>query len=97
MKCWLQYSSLIATANLLDSSFKIQAHAMFLDTSFNSLSSVLSNIYQSFIEAAIKLYHYVKCLPSSKQPHSPLLISKFFIVNKQPAFVEACLVEPKYG
>ncbi|KAI9871385.1 MAG: hypothetical protein M1830_002966, partial [Pleopsidium flavum] len=54
-------------------SFKIQAHAMFLDTSFNSLSSVLSNIYQFFNESAVKFYHYVKCLPSSKQPHPSLL------------------------
>ena len=61
-------------ANLPRSSFKIQAHAMFLDTSFNSLSTVLSNIYQSLLETATKFHHYLKCLPSGKQPQSRLLI-----------------------
>jgi hypothetical protein len=58
--------------------FKIQAHAMFLDTSHNSLHTVLSNIYSAFIETATKLYVYNRCLPVGKQPGPKLLISKCF-------------------
>ncbi len=48
--------------------FKLQAHAMFLDTSFNSFRTVLSNIYDSFVETATKMWRYAKCLPKQKQP-----------------------------
>ncbi len=57
-------------------SFKIQAHDMFLDTSFNSLHTVLSNIYSAFTETATKLWIYVRCLPVGKQPGTELMISK---------------------
>ncbi|KAG0650734.1 Telomerase reverse transcriptase [Hyphodiscus hymeniophilus] len=53
--------------------FKIQAHAMFLDTSHNSLHTVLSNIYSAFIETATKLYTYNRCLPVGKQPGTGLV------------------------
>ncbi|KAJ4301248.1 Telomerase reverse transcriptase [Kalmusia sp. IMI 367209] len=36
----------------LDSGFKIQLQAMLIDTSFNSVPTVLANLYQSFHEAA---------------------------------------------
>ncbi|CZR51337.1 related to telomerase reverse transcriptase [Phialocephala subalpina] len=54
--------------------FKIQAHAMFLDTSFNSLKTVLTNVYSAFIESATKLWTYAKCLPVGKQPRTKLVI-----------------------
>ncbi|KAE8444198.1 hypothetical protein EG329_000795 [Mollisiaceae sp. DMI_Dod_QoI] len=54
--------------------FKIQAHAMFLDTAFNSLKTVLKNVHSSFIESATKMWTYAKCLPAGKQPGLKLLI-----------------------
>jgi hypothetical protein len=56
--------------------FKIQAHAMFLDTSFNSLATVLTNIYESFVETATKMWTYIKCLPAQKRPGTKLVISR---------------------
>jgi hypothetical protein len=50
---------------------------MFLDTSFNSLSTVFSNIYDSFIETATKMWQYAKCLPVQKQPGARVVISEF--------------------
>jgi hypothetical protein len=54
-------------------SFKLQSHAMYLDTTYNSLPTVLTNIYTSFLETATKTYAYARCLPSSKQPTVALL------------------------
>ena len=52
---------------------------MFLDTSHNSLHTVLLNIYSAFVETATKLYTYNRCLPVGKQPGTNLLISKYFL------------------
>jgi hypothetical protein len=60
---------------MLDS-FKIQCHAMLLDTAFNSVSTVLSNLYTAFVETATKMWTYARCLPTGKQPGTKLLISK---------------------
>jgi len=49
---------------------------MFLDTSFNSLATVLGNIYENFTETATKMWMYAKCLPSQKQPGAKLVISE---------------------
>ncbi len=49
---------------------------MFLDTSFNSIVTVLSTIYQNFVEAAMKYYRYAKCMAGVKHPHVDLLIGK---------------------
>lgn len=49
---------------------------MFLDTNFNSVSTVLTNIYQNFVESAMKFYSYTKSLPPNKRPRPTLLISK---------------------
>lgn len=43
-------------------SFKIQSHAMFLDTDFNSVSTVLKNLYHALIECAMKFHRYVRSL-----------------------------------
>ncbi|KAI4192461.1 MAG: hypothetical protein LQ346_004300 [Caloplaca aetnensis] len=47
---------------------------MFLDTDFNSIKSVLNNIYQNFAESAMKYYRYVKSMQVGKQPRAALLI-----------------------
>ena len=47
---------------------------MFLDTSFNSLSTVLSNVYTAFNETALKMWTYARCLPTGKQPGAKLVI-----------------------
>jgi len=56
--------------------FKIQAHAMFLDTTFNSFPTVISNVYSAFIETATKMWTYTRCLPTKKQPGTKLVISE---------------------
>ncbi|KAI4267754.1 MAG: hypothetical protein LQ337_008202 [Flavoplaca oasis] len=56
------------------SAFKIQTHRMFLDTNFNSVGRVMSNIYQNFVEAGMKYYRYAKSLRSDQQPHTSVLI-----------------------
>ncbi|EEH04418.1 telomerase reverse transcriptase [Histoplasma capsulatum G186AR] len=43
-------------------SFKIQVHAMFLDTKHNSTSIVMANLYHSFLDSAMKLYEYSRSL-----------------------------------
>lgn len=42
--------------------FKIQCHAMFIDTSLNSPLTVARNVYEIFIESATKMYAYNKSL-----------------------------------
>lgn len=46
---------------------------MFLDTNFNSPNTVLSTIYQNFVEAAMKYYRYGKSMEHRNQPHLELL------------------------
>ncbi|MCJ1247012.1 hypothetical protein MMC30_004223 [Trapelia coarctata] len=54
--------------------FKIQIHAMFLDTDLNSLATVLSTIYQNMLESAMKLYRYAKSIRPEVRPPSSLMI-----------------------
>ncbi|KAL8811749.1 MAG: hypothetical protein Q9200_001548 [Gallowayella weberi] len=60
--------------------FKIQTHKMFLDTNLNSLSNAISNIYQNFMETAMKYYRYVKSMRPENQPHAALLIDTIWSV-----------------
>jgi telomerase reverse transcriptase len=53
---------------------KLQLQAMLLSTSFNSVSTVISNLFHAFVEVALKAYHYEKSLPNAKQPHDKLFI-----------------------
>lgn len=53
--------------------FKIQAHAMFLDTSHNSAFVVSRNLYEIFEESANKMVAYIKCLPRDKRPGEGLV------------------------
>jgi len=55
---------------------KLHMRTMHLSTSYNSVATVLSNLYLAFNEVAMKSYSYIKSLPSSKQPASKLMISK---------------------
>ncbi|KAI9674434.1 MAG: hypothetical protein M1817_001772 [Caeruleum heppii] len=58
-------------------SFKIQAHAMFFDTDFNSTRDVLSNIYQAFVETAMKFYSYAKCMLCAEELRPEVLRCTF--------------------
>ncbi|KAK2803650.1 hypothetical protein FQN51_003412 [Onygenales sp. PD_10] len=42
--------------------FRIQMHAMFLDTKHNHVSVVLASIYENFLESAMKMYEYTRSL-----------------------------------
>ncbi|KAK2796371.1 hypothetical protein FQN50_009587 [Emmonsiellopsis sp. PD_5] len=42
--------------------FRIQTHAMFLDTKHNPVSVVLASIYANFLESAMKMYEYTRSL-----------------------------------
>lgn len=55
-------------------SFKIQCHAMFMDTTFNSPTVVARNIFESFVESANKMCAYNRCLPTQKQPSADITI-----------------------
>jgi telomerase reverse transcriptase len=55
---------------------KLHMRTMHLSTSYNSVATVLTNLYCAFDEVAHKSYSYIKSLPSSKQPASKLMISK---------------------
>lgn len=76
-------ASLISRASLTPSpdSFKIQAHAMFLDTAYNSLNTVLSNVHSAFVETVSKMCVYISCLPQPKRPGSRLVISMYFFFS----------------
>lgn len=59
------------------SAFKIQLKAMFIDTALNSVSTVLTNLHQSFHEAAVRCLEYVRVLSKARTTCSSLLISAF--------------------
>ena len=61
----------------MNSAFKILSHKMFFDTAFNSIDTVLSTIYQNFLEVAMKYYRYGKCMPKDGNPSAALLIRKY--------------------
>ncbi|TVY37321.1 Telomerase reverse transcriptase, partial [Lachnellula occidentalis] len=52
---------------------KILTHAMFLDTSYNALPTVLRNIHSAFVETATKTWTYIRLLPAGKRPRTALL------------------------
>lgn len=49
---------------------------MLLSTKFNSLATVLSNLYHCFDEVAQKTYYYIHALPSDRRPGGHLVVSK---------------------
>ena len=54
---------------------------MLLDTSFNSPNTVLSTVYENFVESAMKYYRYAKSMGSRKQPAASILISKLLNIS----------------
>lgn len=54
--------------------FKIQCHAMFIDTEHNSKMVVARNIYEMFLESAAKMCAYDKCLPPKKKAGHGMVI-----------------------
>ena len=52
-------------------------HSMFFDTTFNSMKTVMNNLYMTFHNAALRLYHYMRGLTAANQPASKLIIRKF--------------------
>lgn len=64
----------------MSSAFKNLTHKMFLDTTFNSVYTVLSTIYKNFLESAMKYYRYAKCMATGKYLHAALLIGTHFLM-----------------
>lgn len=60
----------------LSSGFKLQLQTMFIDTSLNSVPTVLANLHQAFSNSALRCYEYVRVLSRSRPTHPQLLISK---------------------
>ncbi|KAK6429339.1 Telomerase reverse transcriptase [Oleoguttula sp. CCFEE 5521] len=56
------------------STLKLQMRTMLLSTSYNSIDTVLVNLYHCFSEAAQKMLHYIRALPMVKQPPEKLVI-----------------------
>ena len=50
-------------------------HAMLMDTSHNSTTTVMSNLYTCFLETAKKLFYYAKSLPVKRRPNTNLMLS----------------------
>ena len=60
----------------MQSAFKIQTHRMLFDMHHNSPAIVLTNIYQSFLETAMKCYHYVKYMAARARPSDDTMRGK---------------------
>jgi hypothetical protein len=56
---------------------------MFIDTSFNSVPAVLANLYQSFHEAAVRLFEYARSVSRTRAVRPSLLISTWISRNVQ--------------
>lgn len=52
---------------------------MYFDTEYNSIDTVVKNIFHAFVEAAMKFHRYVKSLQHSKRLSQQQL--KYSIVN----------------
>jgi telomerase reverse transcriptase len=51
-------------------------HSMYFDTSHNSISTALVNVYRTFYHAALRMMHYMHSL--GQRPSTDLISSKFF-------------------
>jgi hypothetical protein len=67
---------------------------MYIDTSLNSVSTVLANLYQSFYEAAVRCCEYVKVLAKVRRVGGGLLISTYCLFRKR-ARAPAKFPEPR--
>lgn len=55
-------------------SLTAQLQPMYLDTRHNSTAAVLLNLYTSFVTTAMKMYQYLKSLPSRARPSPQVVI-----------------------
>ena len=55
-------------------SLKIQLHAMLLDTSSNTLPRVMSNLYECFVETAMKIHRYLSAFSRRNQIRSAVVV-----------------------
>jgi telomerase reverse transcriptase len=55
-------------------SLKIQMTAMLLDTDLSTRYCVSSNLYENFMEVAMKMYRYIRGLPKTKRPRESMVI-----------------------
>lgn len=54
--------------------FKIQVHPMYLDTGHNSAQVVLSSLYASFVNSAMRMYRYLRSLRGRSHPSPEVII-----------------------
>jgi hypothetical protein len=66
------------------SAFKIQLKAMLIDSSLNSMATILANLHQSFYEAAMRCVEYAGILSKVRTTCSSLLISTCKNRTQQP-------------
>jgi hypothetical protein len=64
----------------LNSAFRVQMLRMFLDTTFNSVSTVLSNLFEAFFGAATRCFYYHKILPKTRRTSGGFMIGKWEIL-----------------
>jgi hypothetical protein len=62
---------------------------MYIDTSLNSVSTILANLYQSFYEAAVRCLEYVRVLSRVRTTCSSLLISTSSLIPKSSMHTES--------
>jgi telomerase reverse transcriptase len=55
-------------------SLKIQMTAMLLDTDLSTRYCVSSNLYENFMEVAMKMYRYIRGLPKIRRPRESMVI-----------------------
>jgi hypothetical protein len=68
---------------------------MYIDTSLNSVSTILANLYQSFHEAAVRCLEYVRVLSKVRTTCSSLLISTSLLFPKRGVHTESVSVHAK--
>jgi telomerase reverse transcriptase len=62
-----------------------QLHSMYLDADHNTRAVVLSNLYNGFITAAMKMYRYMKSLRGHAHPQHPIIIQTIHDLVQQTA------------
>ena len=68
---------------------------MYIDTSLNSVSTILANLYQSFHEAAVRCLEYVRVLSKVRTTCSSLLISTSLLFPKRGVHTESVSAHAK--
>jgi hypothetical protein len=54
---------------------------MYFDTSFNTVSTALANLYRIFNDAAQRADHYMRSMPKHNQPSFETVKSKFLVFS----------------